>query len=268
MTIVAISKGSLIKGTDVANKVAQKLGYECLDRQILIEASEQFSIPEVKLNRALTDAPRFIDRLTFGKDKYISYIRNALLDRLAHDNIVYHGIAGQYFLEDVAHVLKVRIVSTMENRVKDVMVRDNIDEKAAAQAIAKIDMAREKWSLHFYGIHIEDARLYDLVININKFTVEEAVELIAATSQSSRFQTTTDSKKQFEDLLLASKAQTVIMKSFPKAVVISRDGVVSVTQEGALGKEPIYDAQIKDALKDIEGIQKVVTKIWPIVDVH
>ena len=266
MSIVTISRGSLKKGTEVAEKVAETLGYECLDRQILIEASEQFNIPEVKLTQALAHAPRFIDRLTFEKDTYVSYIRNALLERLGHDNVVYHGIAGQFFLEDVTHVLKVRIISSMESRVKDVMERDNITEKAAAQAIKKLDDARKKWSLHFYGIHIEDPGLYDLVININKLTVEEATDLIANTTRLSRFQTTPESKKQFDGLILASRARAKLAKRFPKAIVSSRDGVLVVANEGLLAQESIMDAEIKKELEGVEGIQEVVTKVWPIAD--
>ncbi len=266
MSIVTISRGSLKNGTEVAEKVAEMLGYECLDREILIEASEQFNIPEVKLNRALENAPRFFDRLTFGKDTFVSYFRNALLERLGKDNVVYHGNAGQFFLEDVTHVLKVRIISTFESRVKDVMERDGITEKAAAQFLQKIDDARKKWSQHFYGIHIEDPSLYDLVININNLTVEEAADLIVNTLHLPRFQSTPESKQQFEGLKLASRARAALAKRFPKAVVTSRDGTIIVSNEGLLNQQSDMDAMIKEALQGIEGIQEVVTKVWPIAD--
>jgi hypothetical protein len=46
MSIVTISRGSYSRGKEVAEKVAQKLGYECISRDILLETSEQFNIPE------------------------------------------------------------------------------------------------------------------------------------------------------------------------------------------------------------------------------
>ena len=52
MSIVTISRGSYSKGKDVAEKLAQKLQYDCVSREILLEASEEFNIPEISLVRA------------------------------------------------------------------------------------------------------------------------------------------------------------------------------------------------------------------------
>jgi hypothetical protein len=57
MTIITISKGSYSRGEEVAEKLAEELNYKCISREILLEASEQFNIPEIKLVRAIHDAP-------------------------------------------------------------------------------------------------------------------------------------------------------------------------------------------------------------------
>ena len=61
MAIVTISRGSYSKGKDIAEKVAEKLGYECISRDLLLEASQHFNIPEIKLVRALHDAPSVLE---------------------------------------------------------------------------------------------------------------------------------------------------------------------------------------------------------------
>jgi len=86
------------------------LGYECISRDIILEASEQFNIPEIKLIRAIHDAPSILDRFTYGKERYIAFLRAALLKHLQRDNVVYHGLAGHLFLQNIPHVLKVRIM--------------------------------------------------------------------------------------------------------------------------------------------------------------
>ena len=131
MSIVTISRGSYSRGKEVAEKVAQKLGYECVSRDILLEASEQFNIPEIKLVRAIHDAPSVFDRFTQGKETYIAYIRAALLRHVQKDNTVYHGLAGHFFLQGVPHVLKVRIIADLEDRVKEEMKRENISDEEA-----------------------------------------------------------------------------------------------------------------------------------------
>jgi hypothetical protein len=111
MSIVTISRGSYSRGKEVAEELAQKLGYRCFSRDILIKASEQFNIPEIKLIRAIHDAPSILDRFTFGKERYVAYIRSALLEQVQKDDVVYHGLAGHFFLQGIPHVLKVRITA-------------------------------------------------------------------------------------------------------------------------------------------------------------
>jgi cytidylate kinase len=131
MAIITISRGSYSKGKEIAERLAKRLGYECISREILIDASKEFNIPEVKLIRALHDAPSVLDRFTYGKERYIAYIKCALLDHVKKDNVVYHGLAGHFFLQGIPNVIKVRIISNIEDRVKEEMKRENISEEEA-----------------------------------------------------------------------------------------------------------------------------------------
>jgi len=99
MAIITISRGSYSKGKEVAEKVAHRLGYVCLSRDLLLEASSQFNIPEIKLIRALHDAPSILERFTSGKERYLAYFAAALLERVQRDNVVYHGLAGHFYLK-------------------------------------------------------------------------------------------------------------------------------------------------------------------------
>ena len=117
MAIITISRGSHSRGAEIAERVAQNLGYECISREVLLETSGQFNIPEVKLVRALHDAPSVLERFTNGKQKYVAFIEQAFLEHMHKNDVVYHGLAGHFFLKDVAHVLKVRILADMDVRV-------------------------------------------------------------------------------------------------------------------------------------------------------
>ena len=113
MPIITISRGSYSRGKEVAEKLAQDLGYECISRDILLQASNEFNLPEIKLIRALHDAPSVLDRFTYGKERYVAYIRSALLTYAQQDNLVYHGLAGHFLLQGIPHVLKVRILADL-----------------------------------------------------------------------------------------------------------------------------------------------------------
>jgi cytidylate kinase len=201
MSIITISRGAYTVGAGVAEKVAQNLGYDCISREVLLEASDEFNISEIKLIRAIRDAPKFLERYTFGRMKYINHIRADLLKRLSKDNIVYHGFAGHFFVKDIPHVLKVRIIASMKYRIENLMKREKVSVENAGSMVAKIDKERQKWSKRLYGIDTWDSRLYDLVINIEKISVDHAVEMICHTVKLSPFQTTAESQKQMDELV-------------------------------------------------------------------
>lgn len=205
MAIVTISRGAHSRGKEVAEKVAVKLGYACLSREILLEASAHYNVPEIKLMKAINDAPSMLDHLTFGKERYVAFIRASLLRTLCRDNIVYHGQAGHFFLEGLSHVLKVRIIADINERVRVEMERDSRSREDALSYLQKEDDRRRKWSSYFYGIDTWDSSLYDLVIHIKKLDADDAVNIICDTVKLKRFQTTPESQKELEKMALMAQ---------------------------------------------------------------
>lgn len=271
MSVITISRGCYSKGKEIAEKLAQRLGYECISREILLEASEHFNIPEMKLFRAIHDAPSILERFTYGKEKYIAYIRQAFLEHVAKDNVVYHGLAGHFFVKDIPHVLKVRIIANMQDRVREEMKREDISEERAWHLLKKDDQERRKWSLTLFGIDTWDANLYDMVLHIDGLTVDDAVDILYGVAQRPCFKATAESRRIIQDLVLAAKAQIALSNHFPTAQVSSAEGVVYVSIDTPLflqvskkvQNERKITEQAKDLLKDIEGIKKVRINVTP-----
>ena len=207
MAIITISRGSYSRGKEVAEKLAQELEYECISREVLLEASKEFNIPEIKLVRAIKDAPSILERFTQGRERYVAYVRAALLKHVQKDNVVYHGLAGNYLLQGIPHVLKVRIIADLEDRVAEEMKREGISAAKARELIKKDDEERRRWSLHLYGADPWDPMLYDLVIHLNTITVDDAVNLISHAVQLPGFQTTPQSQALIDNLALLARLQ-------------------------------------------------------------
>jgi cytidylate kinase len=207
MSIITISRGSYFRGKEVAEKLAEKLKYECISRDILLEASEEYNIPELKLIRAIQDAPSILERLTRSREKYVAYIRAALLKHVQKDNVVYHGLFGHFFLQDIPHVLKVRIVGDLEARVADEVKREGITAAKARETLLRDDEERRKWAQHLYGADWWDATLYDLVINLKTITVDDAVDLLIQAVKLPGFQTTPESQQAIDTLVAAARME-------------------------------------------------------------
>jgi cytidylate kinase len=260
MGIVTISRGSYSSGKEIAEKAAQKLGYGCISREIILEASKEFNIPEIKFTQAFEDAPSILDRFTHGKKKYIAYTQAALLKYLTKDNLVYHGFAGHYFVQDISHVLKVLIIAGLEYRITTVMERNKISRKEASRFIKKIDEQRKKWGQKLYGIDPWDPSAYHLVLNIDKITIEDAVDTICRISGLKQFQTTPESKSAMDDLALTVEVRNFLIDVKPSVEVHIENKFVYLKPDVPLSQESGIVNKMGEIMKtipDIKGIQVV-----------
>jgi cytidylate kinase len=264
MAIITISRGSYSRGKEIAEKVADKLGYSLLSRDILLQASEEFNIPEIRLVRALHDAPSVLERFSHGKERYVAFIQQALLEQVQCDKVVYHGLAGHFFLRGVDHVLKVRIIADMEDRVRLEMQRENISEKEARKILRKDDEERRHWALSLYGVDTLDASLYDLVINVAAMEVECAVEIICMTaSKSPCFETTEASQLNLQNLLLAARVRSTVICEWPGARLSAADGVVFIDVEAPLAQEAKVRDQITALASSVADVSEVNVNVRP-----
>ena len=259
MSIITINRGSYSRGKEVAEKLALKLGYECISRDILLEASDEFNIPEIKLIRALHDPASVLERFRHGKDRYISYIYAALLQHVRKNNIVYHGLAGQFFLRDIPHVLKVRVIADMKDRVKEEMRRENISAEEALYILNKDDEERRKWALQLYGADSWDSRLYDIVVHIGRLTVDNAVDILFDTVQKPNFQMSAESRQLVDDLALSATVKAALAKIAPKIKTAADHGKIHISNLD--NETEIKDeAQIKTIAMQVEGVEEVIFK--------
>ncbi len=266
MAIVTISRGSYSYGREVAERVAQVLGYRCVGREVLLDASKEFNIPEVKLVRAIHNAPSILDRFTFGKERFIVYFQAALLKYLQGDNVVYHGLAGHFFVKGISHALKVRIIADMADRVRLEMEREGIGREEARQILKKDDEERRKWSLNLYGIDTSDPSLYDLVVRIRKLTVTHAVEIICHAANLETFKTTFESQKAMDDLVLAAEVKAALIDLKPDIQVFAEDGRVQVGATAHALEKPEVIEEIKRIALKIEKVKSVDVKLSHLKD--
>ena len=242
MAIVTISRGSHSRGTEVAEKVAERLGYRCLARETLLRASGEYNIPELELVQAIEDPPSVIERLMRSKDRYIATIRATLLKEFAEDNIVYHGTAGHFFAQGITHALKVRILANETDRVADLVEREKIPDEEARQQLIKMDKNRRQWALYVYGIDPEDPALYDTVLHVGKMGTDGATEVICNLAQHGSFSTTAASQIALDNLSLSASVEAVLVD-----MEIALD-TVNVTAEN--GKVVV---QFKEARRTLGG---------------
>jgi cytidylate kinase len=257
MAIITISRGSYSKGKEVAEKVAERLGYECLSRDILLDASDRFHIPQIKLVRAIHDAPSILDRFGSSKQTYIAYIQSALANAACKDNVVYHGLAGHVLLPGIGHVLRVRILADIAMRIANEMEREDICYEEARFLLLKDDQERRRWSQHLYGVDPVDPCLYDLLIRIHRLDVDDAVEFICQAATKDQFKTTKESQQNMEDLALACRVKAALADDFPEISISSQYGNVVVYTKSSGRPSQKLERKVRALAKEMKDINNL-----------
>lgn len=284
MSIITISRGCFSHGKEVAEKVAGLLGYKVLSRETLIEEANQiYHVPEKDLIKSIHDAPSVLERLTRGRERYLSYIQAVLLTHVKNDNLVYHGHGSHLLLPSISHVFNVRIIAAMADRIAFMQQNRNISEKEAMHYIAAEDTHRARWAHYLYKIDITDPLLYDMILNIKNLNIDEAGEIIAHAAKMKAFQATTESRQAVMDLALSTRVKAAIentCKPDLKVSVTAKKGSVHIRAETTSIRKTGYtnaktDAYVKETMKqeitdeiaaaiaEIPDIKNVVYEVYP-----
>ncbi len=265
MPVITITRASYSHGRMIAEQVARELNYQCISQEIISLASQQYDIPENWLRQAIEDAPSLLDHFSYGKQKYLAYIRSALLEYAAKDNIVYHGLAGHLLLEGVPNILRVIISANLEERVKIEMAREKVSESEAKKNIKKFDKERKKWADYFYDKDPWDTSMYDLTLVIGGISVEDAVEKIVETAKLPAFQTTDESTHILKQNSLAAKVKSDLMNFYSDIEVSVEDHTIVVEIQRSLKQEEavVDDIRAIIAEMDIPGGQDIRVNVIP-----
>jgi cytidylate kinase len=262
MAIITISRGTYSAGKIIAEKLAARLGYPCVSQEEIFGAAKEFGIPETELNAALIKPPGFLKLVPGKRIVILNVIRTALLTMTKGGNLVYHGFAGHLLLREVSHVLKVRVIASMEYRIQAAMMRhgDNRD-----QAIARIK-GRDKqsiyWSRFLCGVDWQDTTLYDVTLNLERISIDDAVETLMHMTELEAFKPTEASRQVFEDLLLGCRVWAELTKDpqthSANVRVEAQLGHVVIT--GDAGSYQIIQA-ISEVARSVAGVLDVTCDV-------
>lgn len=257
MTIISISRAFCTKGQFIAEQVAQRLGYKCVSREILLEASDVFNVDEIKLAKAIHDGPSFFDRMTQGKEKYLAYLRAILLNHIKSSNVVYHGLAGHFYLQGIKHALKVRLITDFESRIQEEMIRENITRSLAKKRLIKDRADRIKWSRYVHGVDTTDPEFYDMILNLKQISIENCIDMICTTALSPSFQTTFESKRTLNNLVLEANVKALIIDKYCDAAVRADGGHLKIEFPKSISSKTSLFSDIERLLKPLAGIRKL-----------
>ena len=277
MAIITIYQGASGSGEELADAIAQSLGCGCISREVLVEASLRYNIPEAKLNNIVEKGSRWWDRFMENLQPYRIALQAAFCQIAVNEgqtNLVYHGHLGHELLPGFTHVLKVLLTAPMEKRIEQVKARQGLGDAAARRFIEETDKARSRRLGAMFGVDWRDPSRFDLMVNLGRMSVGAAKHLICETARLPDYQMTPASKQAFEDFALTSRVKAVLAMSvdMPRTRLDIKASAGTVAVSGSVPSWMSEQAVIskirqipgvKDVDADIINLPDLAVAEWP-----
>jgi len=263
MPVITIFRGTFCEGDSVVQSVLKDTGYKLvLDQDIVTAASRVSSLGATKISRAFSARTSVFNKFTHEKERSIAHLRLALAELLSRDDLLIDGFVSHLIPREVGHALKVCLIADMKFRVAQAVKEQGLSEKDAAKVIHKQDDDRVAWvQALFQKNNPWDPSLYDIVIPMNKKTVQEAAGLVVQNTASDAVKMTEAAKQAVQDFLLAAKVEVVLAGEGHHVAVSSKRGHVSLV----INKHVLMLGRLEEELKAIagrvEGVNSVETRV-------
>ncbi|MFH2019509.1 MAG: cytidylate kinase-like family protein [bacterium] len=182
---ITISRDPGSGGSIIAQKVARKLGWDVLDKDILNTLSKQLGIPEKEFAR-IDETPRSWLADTFNSlfnPQYVSDVR--YLTHLKH--LFFHAAKKGYTVivgRGANHILpadkclRVRVTASLAKRIKNTMHFEKKTKLEASLWVKKVENNRNGFIRQYFGCAPYEPKHFDIVVNTDHLTLLQARNLI------------------------------------------------------------------------------------------
>jgi cytidylate kinase len=203
MAIITI-RGRMGSGApEIGRIVSEKLHIDYIDREIIAEVAARCNLQECEVLAKEMPPARLQERIAEAlargysigdgiqgaylpfwqiptdDNRYLEALTSFIKDlSKGHSGVIY-GRGSQFILKDCPHALHVSVVAPFKTRIKRVMETLNVTEEKAKSEINHFDSSAKEFIKRFFSSDMEDATCYDIVINTERLTYEDASAIVS-----------------------------------------------------------------------------------------
>ena len=193
--IITIGRQSGSGGKEIGQKVAEKLGIKCYDKELLALAAKESGLCE-ELFQSHDEKPTKSFLYSLVMDSYsFGYTSSGYMDMPINHKIflaqfeaikaladrepcVIVGRCADYALEDYPNRVSIFVTGDDKAKIKRLAERNNVSEAKAKEIMMKTDKERSSYYNYYSSKKWGDVRSYDLCVNSSVLGIEGTVDLI------------------------------------------------------------------------------------------
>ena len=190
--VVSIGRQFGCGGRVVGQRLAEELGYDYYDKQLLVLAAKEIGF-EPEVFEEIDEQPKSRNFFqSFGEfmsglnpaDNYMSddrlfKVQSDVIRQLAVTrNCVIVGRCSDYILRDYPNCISVFLHAPIQDRIKRVCARMPIEQSKAEAFIERNDRRRASYYNYYSNKEWGVASTYDLSLDVSRLGVEETVAAI------------------------------------------------------------------------------------------
>jgi CMP/dCMP kinase len=201
--VVCISHTTGAGGELIARRVSESLGFRYLDEEIVRAAAEKEKLDPaliadaerrkslvarflVQLGEAgaLETYPGVIGLTIERSESLRELIREVIRDAAEQGSVVIVSHAGSFALAGTRDLLRVLVTASSETRSGRLAAAEKLSGGEAAKVVRQEDAARSDYLKRFYRVERELPTHYDLVVNTDRLSEDDAAELVLRAAES------------------------------------------------------------------------------------
>lgn len=182
---ITLSRSYGAQGYEIAKILGKTLNWDVYGRNLVDYISEtaqaRHAVVESFDEKRKSDIQNWVhtllDSKAMGSDQFFKHLVSVMISIAEHGQAIIVGRGAHYVL---GHEMgfHVRIDAPFEWRVKQYAKRQKMSGREAQKIIKQHDSSREAFVRRFYQNDVADATAYDIVLNMEKLTVNKAVDII------------------------------------------------------------------------------------------
>lgn len=261
MAIVTIARQLGSQGDELGAKLAERLGYDCIDKERLSSEAETYGLLQPEFAKIGEKRPGFLDRLFRERQlTFIDLVQSMIYDFAGTGNAVFIGLGSHIILRGLPSLLHVAVLAPHEVRCRRIAEREQLSEDAAAEVIALSDRDRSGYMRYLFDVEWLDPVQFDLLLNSGTLDEATCLEILVMSASQPALRAGEEAgREQISKLAIAArvKARLVGSEQVSARYIVARcpePGVVVLM--GRIHSDEERQAALEVA-QSVQGVREV-----------